>query len=91
MSDLARRRRLLADLSAQQRDELEQLLLTALHPHAVMTLEEWARLNAIPYSSARALIAAGKGPKLVPISARRFGVRNCDNAKWQASRLQACA
>jgi predicted DNA-binding transcriptional regulator AlpA len=58
------------------------------HPHRVLTLREWAKLNSIGYRTAHRLIASGKGPRLTQLSDRRVGVREVDNAAWQASRVR---
>ena len=88
-SDLVRRQRLLASLSAQQVREVQQLLLTAVHPQQVMTLRQWADLNSLGYSSARRILASGQGPKITQLSERRIGIRVADNDKWQATRVRS--
>jgi predicted DNA-binding transcriptional regulator AlpA len=54
----------------------------------VLTLKEWAALNTLSFPTAKRLIAAGLGPKIVRLSARRVGIRVIDNARWQESRMR---
>jgi hypothetical protein len=54
----------------------------------VMTIAEWARLNSFSVCTGRRIIAAGKGPKVIELSARRLGVRVADNRAWQATRTR---
>jgi len=54
----------------------------------VMTIPEWAKLNSFSTCTGRRIIAAGKGPKVIELSARRLGVRVADNRAWQATRTR---
>lgn len=54
----------------------------------LLTLPQWARLNSIGLTSARRLIKAGLGPRVIKISPRRLGIRMADNDEWQAARVR---
>jgi predicted DNA-binding transcriptional regulator AlpA len=54
----------------------------------VLTVSEWADAASISPRTARELIATGKGPKVVELSANRVGVRLCDHRKWLAERTR---
>lgn len=56
------------------------------HDDSVMTFPEWCLLNGFSESTGMRLIASGKGPTFVRISARRKGVTVGENRRWQASR-----
>jgi hypothetical protein len=54
----------------------------------VLTIKQWAALNAISLWSAKKLLREGNGPPLVQLTSRRVGVRVIDNARWQEARLR---
>jgi predicted DNA-binding transcriptional regulator AlpA len=58
------------------------------NPYQVMSLAEWAKLNGFHISTAKRLIAAGDGPRIIQLSEHRVGVRHIDNQKWQEQRLR---
>jgi predicted DNA-binding transcriptional regulator AlpA len=60
----------------------------AYRPSRVLTLAQWAALNSISSTTAKRLLAAGQGPKVVQLSERRIGIREADNAAWQAARVR---
>jgi predicted DNA-binding transcriptional regulator AlpA len=57
-------------------------------PDRVLTLKQWAELNALSLRTARRLVAGSDGPPVVQLTNRRIGVRESDTAKWQAARLR---
>ena len=57
------------------------------HDDRAMTFPEWCLLNGFSESTGLRLIASGKGPTFVRLSARRKGVTVGENRRWQASRL----
>jgi predicted DNA-binding transcriptional regulator AlpA len=57
-------------------------------PDRVLTLKQWAELNALSLRTAARLIAGGDGPPILRLSNRRIGIRESDAARWQAARLR---
>jgi predicted DNA-binding transcriptional regulator AlpA len=55
----------------------------------VLTLKEWARLTGVSFQTAKRLIAAGEGPRIIQLSTKRMGVRMIDAARWSEQRLRA--
>jgi hypothetical protein len=53
----------------------------------IMTFTEWCDINSFSASTGQRLIASGKGPAFVQLSARRKGVTVGENRRWQNSRL----
>jgi predicted DNA-binding transcriptional regulator AlpA len=53
-----------------------------------LTVKQWATLCGFSYQTGKRLIAAGEGPTLVQLSAKRIGVRMIDVARWQESRIR---
>jgi hypothetical protein len=61
--------------------------LSHLLPEQVLTVSEWRSINRLSERNARRILAdPEKRPKLVQLSARRYGVRVGDNKAWQESR-----
>jgi hypothetical protein len=54
----------------------------------VLTMAQWAEAASISPRTARELVATGKGPKVVELSANRMGVRVCDHRQWLAERTR---
>jgi predicted DNA-binding transcriptional regulator AlpA len=57
------------------------------HRDRVLSIREWEALNGFSLATARRILK-GNGPKppVLQLSARRLGIRESDNAAWQASR-----
>jgi len=54
----------------------------------ILTVKQWAELNAISLWSAKKLIREGNGPRVVQLGERRIGIRVIDNARWQERRIR---
>lgn len=65
----------------------QQQYLT-IEQQRVLSLREWAQLNAISFGTAKRLFLQGKGPRTIQLSAKRVGVRMIDNFEWQQARLR---
>ena len=59
-----------------------------LNQFRVLTFQQWCRLNGISPATGRRLIKGGRGPTLVQLSDRRFGITIAANAAWQAERAR---
>ena len=57
----------------------------------VLTFRQWCAVNAFSEATGRRLIKAGDGPRVLQLSVRRIGIRESDNAAWQASRVRVMA
>jgi predicted DNA-binding transcriptional regulator AlpA len=62
--------------------------LPVAHRDRVLNFRQWCDLNGISKATGRRIIAAGEGPPVLQLSARRIGIRESDNAAWQASRAR---
>jgi hypothetical protein len=62
-----------------------------LHPDSlkVLSLKQWCALNGFSISTGKRILASGKGPKVLQLSSKRFGIRVIDNARWQESIVRA--
>jgi len=54
----------------------------------ILTVKQWAELNAISLWSAKKLMREGNGPRVVQLGQRRIGIRVIDNARWQEQRIR---
>jgi predicted site-specific integrase-resolvase len=52
----------------------------------VLPFKEWCARKGISYCTGRRLVASGKGPPVVRISARLLGVTVRDDREWTLSR-----
>jgi predicted DNA-binding transcriptional regulator AlpA len=66
----------------------QQKLVPVVSPNRVLTLPQWAEVNSISLKTGKRLLAAGQGPRVTQLSERRIGIREIDNAEWQASRVR---
>jgi predicted DNA-binding transcriptional regulator AlpA len=57
----------------------------------VLSFKQWCEMLGISRSTGQRIIAAGQGPRLVQLSAKRIGIRVSDNRAWQLSRLRETA
>jgi hypothetical protein len=55
----------------------------------VLSFDEWCAINNLSVWTARRLIKAGKGPKILQLSPRRIGVTVRANREWQQARERA--
>jgi hypothetical protein len=70
--------------------EKAQDLQMNTHPDRVRTIREWAKLNSISEDTARRIIGR-REIAVVELSAKRLGIRDRDNRRWQKSRLRAAS
>ena len=57
-----------------------------LDDRQVLTFAEWCRLNSLSERNGRRILKGGTGPRIVQLSARRFGITVRANCEWQQSR-----
>jgi len=55
----------------------------------VLTIKQWAELNSLSFQTAKNMISAGDGPRIVQLTKRRIGIRVIDNRIWQEERLRS--
>jgi len=58
------------------------------HRDRVLSFRMWCAINGFSEATGRRILKSGNGPAVTQLSARRIGIRQSDNAAWQASRLQ---
>ena len=58
------------------------------HRHRVLPFRAWCAVNPFSEATGRRMIKRGEGPRVLQLSTRRIGIRESDNAAWQASRLR---
>ena len=67
---------------ARKRDAARVPMPTFTNPHQVLSIAQWAALCGYSVQAARKLLLAGKGPPLLKLSARRYGIRVSDHIAW---------
>jgi hypothetical protein len=63
--------------------------LSESNPNQVLTFFEWCQLNRLSERTGRRILASGKGPDVLELSAYRIGITIDANRRWQASRKRA--
>jgi len=58
------------------------------HRDRVLTFRQWCGLNGFSKATGLRILRRGDGPPVLQLSARRIGIRESDNAAWQASRVR---
>jgi predicted DNA-binding transcriptional regulator AlpA len=58
------------------------------HPDRVLTFRQWCAVNGFSVTTGQRLVKAGKGPRILQLSARRLGIRESDNRAWQEARVR---
>ena len=60
------------------------------HPDddVVDTFKQWCIDNGFSEATGRRLLASGRGPAIVRLSTRRFGIRRKDNRAWLAANTE---
>jgi predicted DNA-binding transcriptional regulator AlpA len=58
------------------------------HRDRVLTFVQWCALNGFSEATGDRILKSGKGPPVIALSTRRRGIRESDNATWQASRAR---
>lgn len=53
----------------------------------VMSFDDWCNLNGFSRSTGQRIVASGKGPRFIQLSAKRKGVTIGENRRWQHSRV----
>jgi hypothetical protein len=59
--------------------------------HRVLSFRQWCELNGFSPATGRRIIAAGIGPIVTQLSARRIGITVANNCVWQESRARSAA
>jgi predicted DNA-binding transcriptional regulator AlpA len=70
----------------RRRRQSEQDL--AAHRDRVLTFRQWCDVNGFSIATGRRIINAGNGPPVLRLSPRRIGIKESDNAAWQAARVR---
>ena len=65
-------------------------LISQPEPDRVVSLKETAEICDLSVATLRRVIAAGRGPKLTRLSARRVGVRQSHRETWLAAQSADC-
>ncbi len=71
--------------------ERDARVLQQQNDHRVLTFRQWCSLNGFSEATGRRIIAAGTGPVVIQLSARRIGITIRHNRLWQASRTMGAA
>jgi predicted DNA-binding transcriptional regulator AlpA len=58
------------------------------HRDRVLTFRIWCAVNEFSLATGRRIMKRGEGPRVLQLSTRRIGIRESDNAAWQASRVR---
>ena len=55
------------------------------HRDRVLTFRMWCAVNEFSLATGRRIVKRGEGPRVLQLSPRRIGIRESDNAAWQAA------
>jgi hypothetical protein len=66
-----------------------QRMRSAIEDDRVLTFRQWCDVNGFSERTGRRILAAGGGPIVTDLSARRIGITIANNRAWQASRARA--
>ena len=58
------------------------------HRDRVLTFHAWCEVNGFSLATGRRIVQRGEGPPILQLSPRRIGIRESDNAAWQAARAR---
>jgi predicted DNA-binding transcriptional regulator AlpA len=61
------------------------------HRDKVLSFGHWCEINNFSKATGHRIIKRGEGPPVLQLSPRRIGIRESDNAAWQASRTRGAA
>src|SRR5262245_43479519 len=87
----SRKRKSISQAEAERRRRQSERDCQAEHEHRrdrVLTFRAWCAVNGFSKATGRRVIKAGIGPPVLQLSPRRIGIREGDNAAWQASRVR---
>jgi predicted DNA-binding transcriptional regulator AlpA len=73
-----------AEAERRQRQREQQLQ----HRDRVLSFLQWCAINGFSEATGRRILKSGNGPPVLQLSPRRIGIRESDNAAWQASRAR---
>ena len=59
------------------------------HLDRVLTLQAWCEINGFSLATGRRILRSGSGPPVLQLSTRRIGIKESENAAWQASRARS--
>jgi predicted DNA-binding transcriptional regulator AlpA len=62
--------------------------LPVAHRDKVLSFGQWCAVNGFSKTTGWRLLRAGKGPRVLQLSPRRIGIKESDNAAWQAGRVR---
>lgn len=65
--------------------------LPVAHRDRVLSFAQWCEVNGFSKATGQRLLRAGKGPRILQLSPRRIGIKESDNASWQASRTRGAS
>jgi predicted DNA-binding transcriptional regulator AlpA len=60
----------------------------AAHRDRVLNFPQWCQVNGFSKATGRRIIKRGEGPPVLQLSARRIGIKESANARWQAERVR---
>jgi hypothetical protein len=58
------------------------------HRDRVLTFRMWCAVNEFSLATGRRIVKRGESPRVLQLSPRRIGIRESDNAAWQAARAR---
>jgi predicted DNA-binding transcriptional regulator AlpA len=79
---------LASEVAARRQNFRKQPQGEMQHPDRVLTFTQWCDLNGFSKATGRRIIKRGEGPPVLQLSPRRIGIRESDNAAWQAARVR---
>jgi predicted DNA-binding transcriptional regulator AlpA len=84
----SRNRRPISEAEAERRRQQSAQQAARDHRDRVLTFRMWCAVNEFSLATGRRIMKRGEGPRVLQLSPRRIGIRESDNAAWQASRAR---
>ena len=85
---LHRKHKHLSQREAERRRRQSAQQAARDHRDRVLTFRMWCAVNEFSLATGRRIVKRGEGPRVLQLSSRRIGIRESDNAAWQASRVR---
>jgi predicted DNA-binding transcriptional regulator AlpA len=84
----SRKRKSISPAEAERRRRQSAQDAARDHRDRVLTFRMWCAVNGFSLATGRRIVARGDGPRIIRLSPRRLGIRESDNAAWQAARIR---
>ena len=84
----SRKHKLISQAEAEHRRRQSAQQAARDHRDRVLTFRMWCAVNEFSLATGWRIMKRGEGPRVLQLSPRRIGIRESDNAAWQAARAR---